>query len=174
MNAKVRLPSVDKLHRCFEYEAVTGRLLWRHREDVGAHVNSRLAGKEAGSSNGRYRQVELNGWTFCVHRIVFKMHHGFEPEGDVDHRDTNTDNNCIENLRDCTHQENGRNSKASLRRSPGLKGTTYRKRDNRYYAQISIDKGKRKHLGSFATEAEAHAAYCEAAKQHFGAFARSA
>lgn len=167
------LPSVAELRRCFEYEASTGRLLWRHRDECAAHVNSRFEGREAGSPNARgYRQIELAGVLYCAHRIIFKMHHGYEPDGDVDHRDTNTGNNCVENLRDCTHRDNGRNMKA--RAGGGLKGATLHKHSRRYYAQITIDGGKRKHLGSFGTEAEAHAAYCAAATEHFGAFARSA
>ncbi len=172
VSSKIKLPSVAEMCRCFEYEACSGRLLWRHRSECAPHVNSRFEGREAGSVNNRgYRQIELDGVTYCTHRIIFKMHHGYEPHGDVDHRDTDTGNNRVENLRDCSHQNNGRNSRS---RREGLKGTTFRKRDKRYYAQISEDKGRRKHLGSFATEAEAHAAYCAANAQLHGEFGRTA
>lgn len=173
MSSKNPLPSVAELQRCFEYEAATGRLLWRVREEVAAHVNSRLVGREAGSPNTRgYRQIEFNGGVYCAHRIIFKMHHGYEPEGDVDHRDTDNGNDRIGNLRDSTHQQNGRNSKKQARH--GLKkGVTRRKRDGKFYAQITLTSG-RKHLGSFGTEDQAHDAYVAAAKKHFGEFARAA
>jgi hypothetical protein len=45
--------------------------------------------------------------------------------------------------------------------------------NGRYRAQITI-KGRTYSLGCFATPEEAHRAYCEAAKRHFGQFARAA
>ena len=50
------------------------------------------------------------------------------------------------------------------------KGVSFDNRRNKYVAQIRIN-GKRKHIGRFKTEAEAHAAYMKAARKYFGELA---
>lgn len=50
------------------------------------------------------------------------------------------------------------------------KGVYFNKKCNKYCAQISIN-GKKKFLGLFKTEAEAHEAYMKAARKHFGELA---
>jgi hypothetical protein len=54
----------------------------------------------------------------------------------------------------------------------GLKGMSIRP-NGRYQARIRVDK-KIIWLGTFDTPEEAHSAYVQAAKQHFGEFARTA
>lgn len=50
------------------------------------------------------------------------------------------------------------------------KGVSFHKRNKKYQSQIKIN-GKRKHLGSFKTEAEAAEAYMKAARKHYGELA---
>ena len=52
--------------------------------------------------------------------------------------------------------------------STGFKGVSYRKRDGRYAARISIH-GKIKSLGTYPSPELAYAAYCTAAAWHYGA-----
>lgn len=84
----------------------------------------------------------------------------------VDHIDGNTLNNTRANLRICTQSENMRNQ-----RRTGVKGVCKMPNSSRWYARIFID-GKRKHLGCFATQAEAAQAYDAAAIAAFGEYAR--
>jgi len=51
----------------------------------------------------------------------------------------------------------------------GLKGVSLDKRKGRYYARISID-GVPTRIGTYSTAEAAHAAYCEAARVHYGDF----
>ena len=53
----------------------------------------------------------------------------------------------------------------------GFKGVTWSTAANKWAASITIN-GKRKHLGTFASAKEAHNAYCRAAENAFGEFAR--
>jgi hypothetical protein len=96
---------------------------------------------------------------FYVHRIVYKAYH---PEWNIDdtcqdncidHIDRNRLNNHIDNLRVVTTQENCFNTNA--------KGCHYNKHHKKWGAQISSNR-KRKHIGYYETEAEAHQAYLEA------------
>ena len=76
----------------------------------------------------------------------------------VDHINQNKTDNRIENLRWINHSGNMRNKK---NRGEYLKGVTFDKRNNKFMARITIDY-KKKHLGCFDTELEAHEAYMKA------------
>ena len=88
----------------------------------------------------------------------------------VDHINGNRLDNRKQNLRPCNKAQNGRNRGPQKNNSVGLKGVSWHKRDQTYYARIKIN-GKTTHLGSFPTAEEAHAAYCSAADQLHGQFA---
>lgn len=89
----------------------------------------------------------------------------------VDHIDNNPFNNCRENLRLATHSQNVQNQKIHSNNTSGFKGVSFHKKRSRWQATISI-KGKQKHLGFFQTLDDAYKAYCKAAKQYYGEFAR--
>lgn len=86
----------------------------------------------------------------------------------VDHIDRDPLNNRRANLRLCTAAENSRNSSG---RGRYLKGAKYDR--GRWQARISAG-GVTRHLGCYATEAEAHAAYCRAARELHGDYACTA
>ena len=102
-----------------------------------------------------------------IHRLVASA---FIPNPDnkrcVDHIDNNRENNCVENLRWCTPQENQANTTGYNKN--GYKGIRFQ--NNRYTAQILKD-GKYMYLGCFKTAEEAHDAYKKKAEELFGAFA---
>jgi hypothetical protein len=99
------------------------------------------------------------------------------PEPFVDHRDLNKHNNAWVNLREATKSQNQANVGIIASNKSGLKGVSRYRAGERYgkpwQACIGVN-GKSKHLGHFATKEEAHAAYCEAASEIFGEFARAA
>jgi hypothetical protein len=91
------------------------------------------------------------------------------PAQDIDHANNNPLDNRMCNLRPATRVQNRRNSRAV---SP-LKGTSFVARKGKYRGHITVE-GKTIHLGYFSTREGAHAAYCSAAIQYFGEFARFA
>jgi hypothetical protein len=91
----------------------------------------------------------------------------------VDHRNGDTMDNRLVNLRVCTAAENARNCRKYKRGSSRFKGV--RKRLNRWVAQWHYwDDGRERcrSLGSFLTEEEAAMAYDAVAAKEFGEFAR--
>lgn len=90
----------------------------------------------------------------------------------VDHVNGDGLNNLPHNVRSATQSQNCHNAGIRSNNTSGFKGVTFYKSRNNWMAQIWVN-GKRKGLGYFITPEEAHEAYCQAAKDLHGEFART-
>ena len=89
--------------------------------------------------------------TQSLHRLIARVHlPDFSEDLEVDHIDRDKTNNNISNLRMVTKAKNLQNI--------AFKGASYHKASGKYQVRIMVN-GKRKHLGYFDTEEEAHDAY---------------
>jgi hypothetical protein len=111
--------------------------------------------------------------TIRIHRVIAERMLGRPLRSDevVDHADGGKLNNRRENLRVTTQKNNARNARRSKVNSSGYKGVSFHAQRKKWRALIRID-GKRKSLGEFDTPEQAYAAYCKAAIEHFGEYAR--
>ena len=107
--------------------------------------------------------------SLLIHRFIMNCPKGMV----VDHINCNPLDNRKSNLRICTITENNRNTKIMRNNKSGYKGVSWDKYMKKWVAFIRIN-NKSKSLGYFNTPELAHAAYCAAAKEHFGEFARFA
>ena len=106
----------------------------------------------------------LNGQ--LLHRILMNA-----PEDlVVDHKNRKTLDNRRKNLRVCTHQQNNINKSMYSNNKSGVVGVCFHKRDNKWTAQIKVDK-KQKHLGNFENLEDAITARKEAEEKYYGEFA---
>jgi hypothetical protein len=164
------LPTQEELLSKFDYSLATGNLYHkksRHKSRVGA-----VAGTT--TSQG-YRNVCVGSTQYKAHRVIWLLVTGEDPgEFEVDHRDGDPANNAWHNLRLATRNQNQYNKKTCSHSSTGFKGVVAEPRNtnNPWAALISID-GDRIRLGYFHTPEEAHAAYCKAAVELHGEFART-
>lgn len=132
------------------------------------------AGDIAGSRQSRsYWHIGINNRLYMAHRLAWLYVTGAWPAANIDHINGNRSDNRFVNLRIATNIENARNSRMRVNNACGYKGVHYKKQLNKFVAQIRVG-GRVLHLGVFKTAAEAHDAYCRAAKEHFGEFARAA
>lgn len=166
--------SVERLRSILRYDPGTGYLYWKWREDVGAWWNARYAGRRAGTNldSKGYFVVGIDNHTYRVHRVVWAYVTGEWPDVEVDHRDTDRQNNRFGNLRKASTEQQRMNMSLHKDSQTGFKGVSLNKQFG-FRARIWIDK-KEVTLGYFKTAEEAHEAYKAAAKKHFGDFARSA
>lgn len=90
----------------------------------------------------------------------------------VDHISGDTLDNRRTNLRLCTLSQNSRNKRKKQGTSSRYKGVTFHKQSGKWAAVLKSS-GKNFNLGLFKTQEEAAVAYDNAAKTHFGEFART-
>jgi hypothetical protein len=114
--------------------------------------------------------VDGKKYPILMHRQIMGLERGDTRQ--VDHRDrSKTLDNTDENLRIATAAQQAQNQKRRRDNTSGYKGVSFFKRTGRWLAQIQID-GKKRYLGYHDTAELAYAAYCKAATENFGEFAR--
>ena len=159
----------NRVIELFDYDDDTGLLRWKVRIAQRIHI-----GDVAGSTTGRgYRDVEIEGKTYRLHRVIWFWKTGNWPEHQIDHEDTNKTNNRWKNLRPATNSKNQANVSLKSNNTSGVKGV-YRKKWRKKFKWAAIIgvNGKRIHLGYRDTIEEAGELYADAARKHFGEFAR--
>jgi len=129
------------LEQLFHYS--DGHIYWKK-----GSRNGLTPGVKAGCyhSSG-YRVVKIYGKRYKVHRIIFILHHDFNPTH-IDHIDGDTLNNKIENLRVCTHNQNMHNRKISKNSKSGIKGITWVSSCKKWWSQLMVN-SKRIKLGMY-------------------------
>jgi hypothetical protein len=152
----------ELLKTALHYDPKTGDFHWRVKPASRTHIGD-LAGciEPCG-----YRVIGMAGIGFKAHRLAWLYVYGEFPT-ELDHKNRNRADNRISNLREATRPQNAGN--AICRREGRLKGAYWHKRDRRWASAIPI-KGKSVWLGQYATEEEAHAAYCDAARKKYKEF----
>lgn len=99
-----------------------------------------------------------------IHQIILKSKF-------IDHIDSDPFNNQKSNLRKCNQSQNCKNRSIQKGNKSGFKGVFFQKKLGKWRAQISL-KNKPKHIGCFTDPVKAAMAYNEAAKLHYGEFAK--
>ncbi len=74
-----------------------------------------------------------------IHRLVYNAFSGLKKGVEIDHIDRNTENNNIENLRQCTHLENCQNYGENKRNTSGRKNVYKDKRRGTYFYDKMIN-----------------------------------
>ena len=139
--------TLEYLNECFEPDYEKGILYWKERPrhhfrtERGYKIwNARFANKKAGHERSDSREMKgrkrlkLDYKPLYVHRLLYQMYHNKILDSNivVDHIDCNPGNNTIDNLRECTHQQNGLNrSRVKDGSATNVKGVDYYRPKNR-------------------------------------------
>jgi len=163
---------LDECNRIYIYDPDTG--IFTRRISSGGQ----LAGTSPAGwlGNNGYWSLSIKKKKMLAHRVAWLMHHGFLPEFEIDHKNTNRLDNRIKNLRPATRMQNCGNS-PKYRGKSKYKGVCWHKKANKWAAYIGSSSDgavtKRRHLGLFSTEEEARDAYLAAAQATYGEFSRT-
>lgn len=119
-----------------------------------------------------YACAWIDGRGVLMHRIVAAAPSGLQ----TDHINGDTLDNRRANLRVCTVEQNHANRRkprhhAGRPTTSRYKGVMWVARESAWVAHITVS-GQRAYLGRFSDESAAARAYDDAARKHFGAFAR--
>lgn len=152
---------LDEIFKRVEYcpkegSAETG--FFRHSEGKTSR-KVRVGNWVKGMLKDGYRQLKfyIDGCLYCVqeHNLIWRLETGSWPEFELDHRNKVTLDNRIENLR-CDPFNNFRSQ------SDHLPGAYYKKvrshLEKPWEAEHKVN-GKKKYLGHYHTEEEAHSAW---------------
>ena len=150
---------IDDLRRVLRYDPITGKLWWT---DLAHYI---VKGKEAASTDkNKYIRLKYKGKPHKAHRIAWALFYGKFPNGHIDHINGDPTDNRICNLRDVTRFINLQNQRhARSDSTTGVLGIT--KNGPKWRAEIRVN-GKKKNLGTYATQEQAHEAYVLAKRQH--------
>jgi hypothetical protein len=144
--------TAERARTLLEYDVESGLLMWK--ESRGRVSAGSFAGRVGVKG---YVVVHVDGRAYHAHRVVWLIVHGRFPPEHIDHIDGDRANNRLTNLREASNAENQQNlRKARAHNKTGTLGVSMHK--GHWRAQIVVN-GKAKHLGHFATKAEAAAAY---------------
>ena len=112
-----------------------------------------------------YRDGKFKGYK--IHQLVAITFLNHTPDGNnlvVDHKNTNKLDNRLSNLQIITQRENCTKDKNKTKTTSKYIGVDLYSGNNKWRAQIRIN-GKKKYLGCFLTEIEAHESYQEELKK---------
>lgn len=154
----------ELLFQLFVYK--DGQLLHKNKLKNGLQAGSIVGTKD---KNG-YLKTLIKRKPYRVHRLIWIMHHGYEPQV-LDHINGIPDDNRIENLREATHSQNNLNRRMHHRNKSGFKGVSWIAQRNLYRASVFIN-GVKHVFGHYKTAEEAYAVYCEEVKNRCGEFGR--
>ena len=132
--------------KVLKYDAISGTLIWISN----VHSKRAIPNSRAGSlvTKTGYRSISLFGRTYPEHHLVWFIHYGVWPSGQIDHINQIRDDNRIVNLRDVTVSENARNRSRNPNSKLGEHGIWFNIRTNKYVAEITLN-GKKVYQKSF-------------------------
>lgn len=141
---KIKTP-LKEINKILKYLHKTGRFIW-----VTDRKRSRMKkGSLAGCTNDRgYVQIKINCQIVYGHRLAWFMYYGYESENLIDHKDRNSSNNRIINLREASHSCNMKNRKLAKNNKTGVVGIRKIKKDRGWVAHIN-NAGRNVYLGYF-------------------------
>ena len=156
----------DFLQSILSYDKQTGAFVW-----IVSPAKNVFVGSVAGNiSNIGYRVIKIKGKSYKAHRLAWLYEYGKFPIQQIDHINGNRSDNSIVNLRLASQTQNSQNKIRKPKNKSGYKGVSV-ERNGKFRAHIRVNR-KLVSLGTHETAKEAHAAYCNAARELFGEYAR--
>jgi len=145
-------------------------LKWRVNRGSRARAGNWAGCVWEGERSGKIRKdwmVQIDGKLYYASRIIYFMAHGVDPYPmEVDHKDINSLNNNVDNLRLSGRRLQVQSQGIRSDNKSGVRGVSWHKGRSKWRAYIEVD-DKQKHLGYYATLKEAAAARNAGVREYF-------
>lgn len=143
------LPPAKMLQELLSYDPESGLIT---RKDSGASCAYAVKKKRK-----TYLKVRALGKSFYAHRVAWAIFHGDWPEGEIDHINGDSEDNCIDNLRVVSRKDNCQNVRLQAESKSGFCGVNWHALSQKWRARVKVD-GKEYYVGLFDDPEEAAAA----------------
>ena len=157
--------TTERLKQLLNYDSRSGLFTW----EIKASSRAMPGGRAGTVRTDGYLEIQIDGTRFMAHRLAWFYMNGTWPREFLDHINRNRSDNTYANLRECSASQNQYNRPTNRNNSTGLKGVTFKKKENVWVAKIGID-GKSHRIGQYLTAEAAHEAYRRKANELFGEF----
>lgn len=131
----------DDIKSILNYDSLTGLFTWKINK---GRVKK---GTEIKYINNNYKYVGINYKTYALHRLAWLYVYGYFPK-EIDHINGNKSDNRIDNLRECTRQQNCQNRIDTKNKSSFIRNVHWHKLAKKWQVRVQI-KNKRLCLGLF-------------------------
>ena len=150
---------IEELRKLVHHEPDTGKLLFKHR-DVSMFSytknplqacnswNARYANKEIKNFSSGYNRVVIFDCHYPAHRVMWALHYGEWPKGQIDHINGVKLDNSIVNLRVVTDAENSKNMPLRSDNKSGVTGIYRSKNGKKWISEIRVNR-KKIYFGTF-------------------------
>jgi hypothetical protein len=170
MSTKIKMEirahiSAEMVREILRYDPITGEFEWR---DSPLRRRRTFRSPLCLDKAKKRLTIKVFGIRVPATHVAWLISYGEWPDKEIDHRDRDTLNTRLRNLRKSTPQQNCMNQGKRAHNTTGFKGVTAHA-NNTFWARISAD-GKRYHLGLYPEAWMAGAAYRIAAAAMHGEF----
>lgn len=155
---------LSRVLELLEYCPKTGIFKWKVNRGHG------IAGTVIKPNAEGYCVVKIDGNRYQCHNLAWWISTGEYPGDLIDHKNCDTTDNRLDNLRPATRKGNADNASMRKDNKSGVKGVSWKISRSKWVAQCS-HLGKVYHLGLFEDLAEAEQVVVDFRSKHHGEFA---
>jgi hypothetical protein len=167
MTKRGTLPTGERVRELLDYDPEAGVFTWKQTRNNKA----RAGGRAGHQRRDGYWIITIDECPVGAHRLAWLLVHDRWPHGMIDHANGDPGDNRLANLREANNSQSGGNTRRAKNNTSGFKGVSWNRQKRHWVAMIRKN-GRQVALGSFSAPEAAHEAYCAAAREHFGEFAR--